>query len=146
MITRPLDLAAKLRPEPRNFDFMFFVNGGLLVLFFLLFGSRFVLAPGLGVDFKLVQIPNVGMAQTTHHISVKRGGLIFAANGQIRLAQLRGWLNEQAKTTKQPVLLVLADAEVQSSVVTDIWSAANEAGFGVVLGAETATVGPNPKP
>ena len=32
MITRPLDIAAKLRPEPRNFDFLFFVNGGLLVL------------------------------------------------------------------------------------------------------------------
>ena len=48
MITRPLDLASKLRPEPRNFDWLFFVNAGLLVLFFVLFGSRFVLAPGEG--------------------------------------------------------------------------------------------------
>ena len=32
MITRPLDLASKLRPEPRNFDWLFFVNAGLLSL------------------------------------------------------------------------------------------------------------------
>src|SRR5471032_2960026 len=112
MITRPLNLAARLRPEPRNFDFMFFVNGGLLVLFFILFGSSAVLSPSLGVDFKLAQIPHAGMAQTTHHISVKRGGFIFADNGQITLAQLRVWLEQQAKITKQPVLLVLADVEV----------------------------------
>src|SRR5476649_1603718 len=99
MITRPLNLAARLRPEPRNFDFMFYVNAGLIVLFFLLFGASSVLSPSLGVDFKLAQIPNAGMAQTTHHISVKRGGLIFADNGQITLPQLRAWLEEQAKIT-----------------------------------------------
>ena len=53
MITRPLDLAAKMRAEPRSFDALFYVNVGVLALFFLVFGSRFVLAPGLGVDFKL---------------------------------------------------------------------------------------------
>jgi biopolymer transport protein ExbD len=136
MITRPLNLAARLRPEPRNFDFMFYVNAGLIVLFFLLFGASSVLSPSLGVDFKLAQIPNAGMAQTTHHISVKRGGLIFADNGQITLPQLRAWLEEQAKITRHPVLLVLADGDVPNSVVTDIWSTAHEAGFEVVQGAE----------
>jgi len=144
MITRPLDLASKLRPEPRNFDFLFFVNGGLLVLFFFFFGSRFVLAPSLGVDFTLAQIPDAGMAQTTHHISVKRDGMIFADNGQITLPQLRVWLDAQKKVTKQPVLLVLEDADVPSSVSTDIWTAAHEAGFGVVLGVEPARAGPTP--
>ena len=31
MITRPLDLASRLRPAPRTFDFWFFVNIGLIV-------------------------------------------------------------------------------------------------------------------
>ena len=48
MITRPLELSSRLRPEPRTFDWVFYVNGGLIVLFFSLFGSQFVLAPGLG--------------------------------------------------------------------------------------------------
>lgn len=144
MITRPLDLASKLRPEPRNFDFLFFVNGGLLVLFFFFFGSRFVLAPSLGVDFKLAQIPDAGMAQTTHHISVKRDGMIFADNGQISLPQLRVWLDAQKKITKQPVLLVLEDGDVPMSVSTDIVTAAHEAGFGVVFGVDAPPTGASP--
>jgi len=60
MITRPLDLASKLRPPPRDFDFVFLVNGGLIVMFFMLFGSRFVLAPGLGVDFIMPEMPGGG--------------------------------------------------------------------------------------
>jgi len=144
MITRPLDLASKLRPVPRNFDSLFFVNAGLLVLFFALFGSRSVLAPSLGVEFRLPQISDPGMAQTTHKISVKRDGMIFADSGQLTLVQLRAWLKEQAKVTKQPVLLVLEDADVSSSTSTDIWTAAHEAGFGVVLGVETAPAGAGP--
>ena len=53
MLTRPLELASRLRPAPRGLAWPFLVNAGLLVLFFSLFGSRFVLAPGLGVDFRL---------------------------------------------------------------------------------------------
>ena len=32
MLSRPLDLASRLRPEPRNFDWLFIVNGGLIAL------------------------------------------------------------------------------------------------------------------
>ena len=72
MITRPLDLASRLRPPPRNFDAWFYVNAGLLVLFFYWFGSRFILAPGLGVNFQLPRIAGAraGAAPATHHITV----------------------------------------------------------------------------
>ena len=56
MITRPLDLASKLRTEQRSLDALFWVNVGILVLFFTLFGSRFVLAAGLGVNFSLPEM------------------------------------------------------------------------------------------
>lgn len=141
MITRPLDLASKLRPEPRNFDWLFFVNGGLIVLFFALFGSRFVLAPGLGVDF---QLPRVGNAHaearaTTHFISVVSAGQIFAGDGLRSMDQLGLWLKEQAKTVKEPSLLVRASAGVRAAVLTDITSVAKAAGFSVVLAAEEST-------
>jgi biopolymer transport protein ExbD len=139
MITRPLDLAAKLRLEPRNFDFLFYVNGGLIVLFFSMFGSRFVLAPGLGVDFQMAQMPPsaLGAARTTTTISVRRDGVIFAERGPVTLPQLREWLREQAKGTKQPVLLVRSDASVMASVLTEIFTTATEEGFNVVVGAES---------
>ncbi len=139
MITRPLDLAAKLRPPPRNFDFVFLVNGGLIVMFFLLFGSRFVLAPGLGVDFVMPEMPGAvaGAARTTHVVSVIRPGLIFVDDGAINFEQLKEWLKVQAKTTPQPSLLVRASAsQVPVTDLTDIASAAQAAGFvRVVVGA-----------
>ena len=139
MITRPLDLASRLRPAPRNFDFIFLVNGGLIVMFFLLFGSRFVLAPGLGVDFVMPEMPGAlaGASRTTHVISVIRPGLIFVDDGAINFDQLCQWLNVQAKQVKQPSLLVRVSAsKVPVTDLTDIASAAHAAGFTrVVVGA-----------
>jgi len=139
MITRPLDLASKLRPPPRNLDMLFLVNGGLLVLFFMLFGSRFVLSPGLGVDFRLPVMAGAlaNATATTSTISVKNSGQIFA-DGLLTMDQLREWLKGEARKTKNPSLLVRMSAGVPVSVQNDIVSAAREAGFGpnIVLAAE----------
>ena len=138
MITRPLDLASKLRPEPRSFDALFYVNVGVLALFFMAFGSRFILAPGLGVDFELPKFPGAASNPviTTSTISVKNSGQILA-DGLLSLPQLREWLKAEAKKTKHPSLLVRMSAGVPVSVQTEIASAAREAGFGsVILAAE----------
>lgn len=138
MITRPLDLASKLSPPPRSFDVFFYVNVGLLALFFSVFGSRFVLAPGLGVDFQLPRMAGAddGARQTTHVVSVLQSGQIFAGDGLMNLPQLREWLKAQALTVPHPVLLVRASANVTGSSLTEITSAARQAGFGVVLAVE----------
>ena len=146
MITRPLDLASKLRPEPRNLDALFFVNGGLIVLlFFWLISSRFVLAPGLEVDFRIQQIPGAqaGASATTHNITVERSGLIIIADGPADLPRLREWLKAEAKKVRQPSLLVKASEGVSLGELGDIWSAAHEAGFTVLWAAEepAATAG-----
>ena len=136
MITRPLDLASRLRPAPRNFDGLFFVNVAALVLFFYMFGSHFILAPGLSVNFRL---PTAVGAHTsakapTHVISVLANGQIFTSHG----APLRtfggmpAYFAEQARSTKDPVLLVRGDAEVPTSRTVAITSAAQEAGFEVI--------------
>ena len=141
MITRPLDLASRLRPEPRSFDYWFFVNAGLIVLFFALFGSRFVLAPGLGVDFEMPQIAGAraGAVPTQRVISVRAAGQIFAADGLLNLAQLREWLRVEAAKLREPSLLIRASADVPVSELARIVGTAREAGFvRVVLGAEDA--------
>ncbi len=137
MITRPLDLASKMRPEPRSYDALFWVNGALLALFFLLFGSRFVLAPGLGVDFSLpiMQGADAGAARTTHVISVARPGLIFTDDGALNMDQLTGWLSKQGKETDEASLLVRANANIPVSDLTDIISAARNSGFRVQVAA-----------
>jgi biopolymer transport protein ExbD len=138
MITRPLDLASRLRPEPRNFDFVFLVNGALIGLFFVLFGSRFVLAPGLGLDFQMPEIAGAraGAVATTHLITVNSSGLIFLPDGPADLSRLRDWLSAEGKKSRHPTLLVRAGSGVSGGLVATITSAAREAGFSVVWGAE----------
>ena len=128
MISRPLDLASRLRPEPRNFDWLFIVNVGLIVLFFSFFGSRFVLAPGVTV------LPEIAGAEvsartTTHHITVNSERQIIAGDGPRDLESLKLWLRQEAGTVKKPVLLVQFNGVRDVNLLTTILSAAAAAGF-----------------
>lgn len=134
MITRPLDLASRLRPEPRNFDWLFFVNGGLIVLFFSLFGSRFVLAPGVAV-LPAIAGANANARATTHQISVVSANQIFAGDGWRDLKQLDEWMRIQPRISAEPVLLVQVNLGVDFDVVARIFSLANAAGFDVQIAA-----------
>lgn len=138
MITRPLDLASRLRPEPRSSDWLFYVNGGLIALFFFLFGSRYVLSPGLGLDFQLPEVEgaNAEARLTTHVITVVNAGQILVGDGRSDLDQLPAWLNAQAKTEKRPVLLIRASAGVPAMILTKIIGMAEKAGFSITLAAE----------
>lgn len=137
MLARPLDLAGKLKPAPRSMDTLFWVNGACLVLFFLLFGSRFVLAPGLGVDFALPEMRGAGEggAHTTHVISVARPGLIFTDDGALDMSQLKAWLVGRAGAHEHPVLLIKSNASIPVLDLTAIISIAREAGFDIRVAA-----------
>jgi biopolymer transport protein ExbD len=131
MITRPLDLASRMRPEPRSFDWLFYVNGLALVLFFTLFGSPFVLAPGLSAEFRLpvTEGANSNAKPITHSITIQESGQILTPYGNLKEDQLEAWLATQAKTTKAPVLLVRGDAKVRTSVMFAISGMARKVGF-----------------
>ena len=129
MITRPLDIASRLRTAPRNFDFMFYVDVMFLALFFILFGSRFVLAPGLDLTLPQVVGAQRGAALTTAYVSVPHSGQIFTENGLLNLAQFRNWLKIKAKQERQPSLLICAGNDVPNGAIVEITSAAYAAGF-----------------
>ena len=137
MITRPLDLLSKLRPPPRNYDFLFLVNGGLIALFFVLFGSRFVLSPGLRLNNADIMLPASSDAvrsatATPVSVSVNANGQIWGDTGQIPLPKLREWLAAQAKRSPGSTLLVIGDIRAPMDVFTSISDAATAAGFGRV--------------
>jgi biopolymer transport protein ExbD len=129
VITRPLDLASRLRAQPRNFDGLFFVNAVLIGLFFVLFGSRYVMGPGLDVELPEIVGANSGARTTTHYVRVVNAGQIFAGDGLRELPQLSEWLEEQAASVRQPTLQIQAARGVELSVVTEISGAARRAGF-----------------
>lgn len=135
MITRPLDLASKLRPEPRNFGALFFVNAGLLVLFFSLFGSRFILAPGVEIDFQLPRVEgaSANARPPTHVITVTNSGQVFTGGGPRKLEELPAWLKDQVRGVAEPTLLMQVEARVPNSIVAKITGEAARAGFAHVL-------------
>ena len=140
MITRPLDLLTKLRRPPRNFDVLFFVNIGVLALFFALFGSRFVLSPGLGVDFNL---PDGGAGAMTAAsptdvvIAVVRSDMALVDGVVLDFPRLKKWLMEKAAVREGQRLLVQANRDLSASDLTTIYEMAREAGFaGVQIAAE----------
>jgi biopolymer transport protein ExbD len=131
LITRPLDLASHLTPPPRGWDALFYVNVGLIGLFFTLFASRYVLSPGLVLT--TMPAAQQDKVSTTHFITVRASGQIYAGPGLLSLPQLGKWLQDQAVTTDQPSLLVLAHADVTLPELTEIINTARQAGFKVVL-------------
>jgi biopolymer transport protein ExbD len=115
------------------------VNVILLVLFFSVLGSRFVLSPGLGVDFELPALDGAraGAAQTPYYINVLRSGQIFTEDGLVDMGQLHDWLKAHAAKDARPTLLIRASSQVSLSELVEIQGAARAAGFGkVLIGAE----------
>lgn len=132
MISRPLDLAARLTPPPRRLEYVFFVNVALIAVFFGLWGSPYVLAPGLRADFLPVAPgARAGAGPTTEHVSVRASGQIVTTDGLKTPAQLEEWLKKRPPSPAgvKPALLLLADGEVPMSVISSIISAARRAGF-----------------
>jgi biopolymer transport protein ExbD len=134
MITRPLNLSSRLKPPPRSFESLFYVNGGLIVLFFVLFGSRFVLSPGLGVDFKIPVMPAAiaGAASADVVIAIKGADMAFVEGAKVNFTGLRQYLFERAQARAGLRLLVQADASLTTRDLTEVYDMARAAGFASV--------------
>ncbi|HVT74415.1 MAG TPA: biopolymer transporter ExbD [Lacunisphaera sp.] len=146
MITRPLDLEARLSPPPRDLDFAGWVNVGAIVLFFSLLGSRFVLTPGLAVGTgdgglvlpqSTIAVENTGAASVV--VSYRRENVILFEGGIYSLPELQKQLAGYARRHRGAVMLVQADREVSVQNILDLIEMARTAGFAnVLLAAEPA--------
>ena len=134
MVTHPLDLNSKRRPPPRSFDWVFYVNVGIIVLFFSLFGSRFILSPALVVDGTPFNAPvrphnQISYVAGTMVISIKANGQIFIESGLVSPTQLRAWLEEKIKSAPDASVLLRADASVPIEKILEISAMVTDAGF-----------------
>lgn len=153
MITRPLDLNSKLRPPPRNFDWVHYLNLALIAMFFLFFGSRFILTPAIVVESKDFRIPSrpadsVSYVPGTTVISIKANGQIFTDTGVVNYPQLGIWLAEKIKNSPDASLLLRADAAVTLQEIARITDLARDTGFKrvstLVSPEKTDTAPPSP--
>ena len=150
MITRPLELQSRLSPPPRDLDFFAWVNVAVIVLFFGLLGSRFVLAPGLPVGIagdntlELPQISgaNEGAAPASVVVSYRRDNVILFEDGMYTLPELRKHLEAYIKKHPGAVLLVRADRQVSFQAGLDLCEMARQVGF---VNAQVAAEQPLPE-
>ena len=145
MITRPLDLESRLSRPSRDFDFVAWVNVGLIALFFVLLGSRFVQAPGLlvGASTESFDLPKSESLQYSAAgsvvVSYRRDDVILFEGAIVKLPELRQRLAEHAKKHPSEVLLLLADRHVTLQAITELSSMAKSVGFAYVqTAAQTA--------
>lgn len=139
MITRPLDLQAKLAPPPRDLDVVFWVTLAGICLFFGLLGSRFVLAPGLPVGVNTsaqLELPQVGTTQPAAAsvvVSYRRDNIILFEGGMYSPLELKRQL--EAYVAKHPgaVMLVRADRQVTAQALFELWDLAKQIGFSNVI-------------
>ena len=149
MITRPLDLGASLSPPPRDLDFVAWVNVGVIVLFFSLLGSRFVLAPGPVIDVSgdnTIELPNAATAAEGTNaaavvVSYRRDNVILFEGGMYTLAELKKHLKGYASDHPGAVMLVRADRQVTLQDFLALCDMAKAAGFASV---QPATEPPQP--
>lgn len=142
MITRPLGLLDRLRPAPRSFDSLFFVNAVLLAVYFALFGSRFVIAPGVQLENPSFAVPQTsvavsGAALTALVIDLPRSGVVITPEGQQTYARLGDWLIKQRQLRAGARVLVRVDrSAVPMQDVMTVFELIRAAGFEVQLAAE----------
>ncbi len=145
MITQPLDLQSRLSPPPRDLDFFAWVNVGLIVLFFGLLGSRFVLVSGIPIgvegDANLVLPAVAGAMQNAAPASVvvscRRDNVILFEGGMYTLADLRRHMRSYVEKHPGAVMLVRIDRQVSTQSLLDLCEMAREVGFAnVVVAAE----------
>ncbi len=139
MITHPLDLESKLSAVPRDLDMMFWVNVGVVMLFFSLLGSRFVLAPGLPVQLGNLILPvskSTTQSAASVVISYRRDNMVIFEGGIFDLQDLRPRIQQYGKDHPGSVMLVRYDKAVSMQGFVDLCDLARAAGLSVLVAAE----------
>lgn len=141
MITHPLELQSRLSPPSRDLDFFAWVNVAVIVLFFGLLGSRFVLAPGMSIGVGGEQnlvLPEISGATESAGpasvvVSYRRDNVILFEGGMYTLPELRKHMESYARLHPGAVMLVRADRQVSVQAFADLCKMAESVGFANVL-------------
>ena len=65
MIVQPFNFTARLKQTSVGFEFVPFVDFSLILVFFALLGSPYVVAPGLTVNLPAMQAPSADAVPTS---------------------------------------------------------------------------------
>ena len=108
------------------------VNVCLLLLFFFLLSSTFVLQPGVEVRMH-ERLPGGGATMAQRVVAITRSSTIYFEDQQMDLGQLQDRLSSLRQEQGIRVLVIKADVDAPHGVVMSVLEAAGGIGLDVVL-------------
>ena len=141
MFSEPLELARHMRTRADSkLEVVPIMDILIIVLFFGIFSSAFVLPQGLEVDLELTDELVSGM-EVTAVLTVRRDDMLLFEGQNLKLAQFKEKAMVYLKGREKASLLVRLDPSIRAQTVFDIFGQAKQAGFSNVLVAgETQAV------
>jgi biopolymer transport protein ExbD len=147
VITQPLELLARVRRPPRSNDVLAYVSVGALALLFVLFGSKYVLSPGIPISLPRDPLARQSAAPTDLVVNMQRDNIILFEAGRYSLDGFKQRLGTLVQAQGPVRLLLRADRQVSGQALINFTAVAMEAGCAVQLAAdvpaESGALGPN---
>jgi biopolymer transport protein ExbD len=127
-LTRPLELERHLTPPSRRLDVAPLFDVLLICVMFLLLGSRFVSAPGEGIQLPVMAGGAPAGVATVAVLTYKSDEMMILDG---RVITLEGWqrLIERGDSAGEGVLLVKADADLPLQTLLRLAELARLAGY-----------------
>lgn len=122
---------SRFRPRRAGFEWAALLDLGLLLLLFLLAGSRFVLQPAVTIELPQQPFTN-GVGSRSLVVTLSREELVFFNDERTTLDGLMSAFRQAAYADPEAVLLVEADAQVPYRMISRVYGMAQEAGIAQV--------------
>ena len=149
LITRPLNLRSYMQRPDLRFNSVPFLDVCIIVLFFALANSRFILASGVGIDFKELDLPQAGESLVAGRptvgnftmVSFRQDDIIMFEGGRYLLDRVERPLQRYVEQNglEGSVLLIKLDRSVPTEQLLRLCEIARRAGFSGVQIAATDT-------
>ena len=132
MFSQPLNLERFIRTKPESsLEVVPIIDILVIVVFFGLFSSPFVLPSGVAVDLELNEnlVSGIGV---TAVLTVKRDNMLLFEGQNLKLTQFEGKARVYLDGEKDAVLLVRLDPGIKTDTFFKICGEAKKAGFSKV--------------
>lgn len=135
MIVQPFDFTSRLKQTSVGFEVVAYVDLCLIMVFFALMGSPYVVAPGLTVNLPTMQAPSADAVPTSRVLTVgevEGRELIIFDNRVQTLETLAQSFAAHPAAAQGEVLLLRLKRDVSVQLLLQINELASRAGFAAV--------------
>ena len=132
MLSQPLELEQFIRTEPKTtLEVVPIVDLVVIVVFFGLFGSPFVVPKGINIDLEVSESLMSGISVTSV-LTVKRDDMLLFEGQNLKLHQFEEKARDYLEGKDNAVLLLRLDPDIKIDTFFQISAEAKKAGFSKV--------------